>query len=253
METGMIFDIKELAIHDGPGIRTTVFMKGCPLRCRWCHNPEGLEQTVQQVRSGGDTRTVGRRYTSDELADLLNSQVEIFRASCGGVTFSGGEPLMQAAFLAEVIDKLDKTHILLDTSGFGSAENFALILPKVDHVYFDVKLIDDTEHRRWTGVSNGPILRNLHTMDEHAVPYTLRLPLVPGITDTEVNLEQIAYTVQKLQNASELHVLPYNSLAGGKYEPYGMTYTLSDEPCTQESIDQAMEILGRLDIEVVLK
>lgn len=249
VKTGIIFDIKEMAIHDGPGLRTTVFMKGCPLRCQWCHNPEGLDAAPQQANSNGDTRTVGREYTSAELAELLNSQADIFRTTGGGFTFSGGEPLKQAPFLAEVIDQLHKTHLLLDTSGYASAEDFALLLPKVDHVYYDLKLLNDEEHRRWTGVSNQPILDNLYTMDRQGTPYTIRFPLIPQITDTESNLKNLLNTIEPLQNLSELHILPYNALAGGKYETYGMRYTLGNEPCSSESIKRVTKIFRQLKLK----
>lgn len=253
MKTGTTFDIKEMAVHDGPGLRLTVFLKGCPLRCRWCHNPEGLDLTIQQVASGNEVRPVGRVYRSTDLANLLNTQVDVLQAIGGGVTFSGGEPLMQAPFLCEVIDQLHDTHLLLDTAGFGSTEDFLQVLSRVNYVYYDLKLIDDDEHRYWTGMSNQPILRNLQTMDHQGKPYTLRFPLIPAITDTETNLNKLVFTIQNLRNASELHVLPYNVLAGGKYETYHKNYTIGNDPNTPESIDKAVDILQQLDVKIIVK
>ena len=151
MKTGMIFDIKEFAIHDGPGIRTTVFLKGCPLNCSWCHNPEGKSRYPQIMRTEVSERLVGKEYTPEELAKRLNSQAEIFKLDGGGVTFSGGEPLMQAEFVAEVIDLLDKIHVLIDTSGYGIRNDFLQLISRTDMVYFDLKIIDPELFREYTG------------------------------------------------------------------------------------------------------
>src|SRR5512146_2767093 len=124
MTTGIVFDIREFTLHDGPGIRTTVFVKGCPLSCMWCHNPEGLSRRPQVIHSLAGERVAGQEYTATELASLLNQQADVLRANEGGVTFSGGEPLLQADFVAEVIDLLPGVHILLDTSGYGTAKAF---------------------------------------------------------------------------------------------------------------------------------
>jgi pyruvate formate lyase activating enzyme len=224
MLTGIVFDIREFAVHDGPGIRTTVFMKGCPLRCSWCHNPEGLSPELQMLAGAAGSRLVGRRYRSGELAGLLNRQAAILRANEGGVTFSGGEPLMQAPFVAEVIDGLDRTHVLLDTSGYGSDGDFRLLLGRVALVFFDLKLMDPAEHRRHTGQDNAPILRNLKTLAAAGVPYVVRVPLVPGVTDTDENLTAIAEVVAGSTNLVRVDLLPYNRAAGGKYAPCGMTF-----------------------------
>jgi pyruvate formate lyase activating enzyme len=224
MLTGIVFDIREFAVHDGPGIRTTVFLKGCPLRCSWCHNPEGLSQEPQTLIGAAGSRLVGRRYSSNELAALLNSQAAILRANEGGVTFSGGEPLLQAVFVAEVIDQLDGVHVLLDTSGCGSDDDFRLLLEKIDLVFFDLKLMDPAEHRRHTGRDNASILRNFETLAAADVPYVVRVPLVPGVTDTDENLTAIAEAVAGKTNLVRVDLLPYNRAAGGKYAPCGMTF-----------------------------
>ena len=143
MLSGMVFDIKEFAIHDGPGIRMTVFLKGCSLRCSWCHNPEGLSKEPQIIHRPDGQRLVGKTYTSKELAGIINDKARILRDSEGGVTFSGGEPLFQAKFVAEVIDCLDDVHVLLDTSGYGSEDDFRLLAGRSDLVFFDLKLIDN--------------------------------------------------------------------------------------------------------------
>jgi len=223
---GIVFDIKEFALNDGPGIRTTVFMKGCPLRCKWCHNPEGLLMEPQWMLSKGRRRLSGSEYDSATLSELLMNNSDVYSESAGGVTFSGGEPLMQADFVGDVIDRLDNVHVLLDTSGFAEEGVFKMLAGKVDHVYFDLKLIDNDTHKAFTGVSNEKILRNLSVLDELGVSYTLRVPLVPCVTDTPDNLTEIAALTSKLKNASELHLLSYNIYAGGKYEAVGLKYEI---------------------------
>jgi pyruvate formate lyase activating enzyme len=224
MLTGVVFDVREFAVHDGPGVRTTVFVKGCPLRCSWCHNPEGLLPELQTIVGAAGPRQIGRRYASGELAALLNRQAAIHRDNEGGVTFSGGEPLAQAAFVAEVIGYLDRTHVLLDTSGYGGEDDFRLLLGKVDLVYFDLKVMDPAEHRRHTARDNGPILRNLEALAASDVPYVVRVPLVPGVTDSDENLTAIAEAVRGSASLLGVELLPYNIAAGGKYAPCGMTF-----------------------------
>ncbi len=248
MTTGIVFDIKEFAIHDGPGIRTTVFLKGCPLRCRWCHNPEGLSPEPQVLHSPTGDRTVGTWYTAESLAALLNRQAAVLRAGEGGVTFSGGEPLRQADFVAEVIDRLGNLHTVLDTCGYASAADLRLVASKCDLVYYDVKLIDPVVHRRYTGVDNAPILRNLRLLGEQGVPYVIRVPLIPGVTDTGANLSAIADTARGLHNLLRVDLLPYNAAAGAKYEVAGMEF----DPNYDETrpVNACTEPFARAGIEV---
>src|SRR5512136_2507416 len=138
MTTGIVFDIQEFTVHDGPGVRITVFLKGCPLACMWCHNPEGQSFEPQQMVSPGGVRTAGEVYTPENLASFLNRRAGILAQNEGGVTFSGGEPLAQAGFIAEVIDQLEGIHVLLDTSGLGREEDLTLLLKRVNLVYYDL-------------------------------------------------------------------------------------------------------------------
>ena len=224
MQTGLVFDLKEFAVHDGPGIRTTVFLKGCPLACMWCHNPESQSRAPQVMRGSTGTRIAGTQYTSAQLAALLNRQAPIFQQNEGGVTFSGGEPLLQAAFVAEVIDQLAPLHILLDTAGFGSQSELRLLLPRLDLIYYDLKLVDAQAHRAYTGVDNQLILRNLQLVSQSGVPFVIRVPLVPGVTDTEANLRQIAQILQGLPGLLGVDLLAYNRQAGAKYAAAGMPF-----------------------------
>jgi pyruvate formate lyase activating enzyme len=224
MTSGVVFDVREFTLHDGPGIRTTVFLKGCPLACTWCHNPEGLDPVPQIMRSSTGARAVGRRYEAVELAELLSGQARILADNEGGVTFSGGEPLAQASFVAEVIDLLPATHIVLDTSGFGGKDAFMALARRADLVFFDLKIVDPVAHLRWTGQDNAPILRNLALLEQLGRPFVARVPLVPGVTDTNENLTAIASLVASNRMLVRVELLPYNRAAGGKYASCGKTF-----------------------------
>jgi pyruvate formate lyase activating enzyme len=224
MEKGIIFDIKEFAVHDGPGIRLTIFLKGCYLKCAWCHNPEGLSQKPQQIISDIGSRNVGQWFSSQALADIIQKEADVLRANDGGVTFSGGDPLMQAAFVADVIQQLEKLHVLIDTAGYGSEQDFKRVMQGVDMVYFDLKFIDTQLHERWTGVANKAILENLQLLSSTGIPFVIRIPLIPGVTDTEKNLGAIAKHVYQLPGLLRVDLLPYNRSAGAKYKSCGLSF-----------------------------
>jgi pyruvate formate lyase activating enzyme len=169
-------------------------------------------------------RLVGREYTSGELASFLNRQAGILRAAEGGVTFSGGEPLMQAEFVAEICDLLNDVHVILDTSGYAPADALRLVAERCDLVYYDLKIIDSQLHRYHTGVDNDQILSNLRFLSTLDIPFVIRVPLVPGVTDTDENLVAIADTVQSLPGLLRVDLLPYNKAAGGKYQSLGMEF-----------------------------
>ena len=239
MLTGVVFDIKEFAVHDGPGVRVTVFLKGCRLRCSWCHNPEGLSPVPQVLHGAGDARRAGEVFTSQELAARLNSQAELLRQGEGGVTFSGGEPTMQAAFLAEVIDQLDDLHVVLDTSGYAEVEDFRLVASRIDLAFFDLKLIDPVQHLAHTGADNAPILRKLRLLSEMEIPFVIRVPLIPGVTDTDANLVGIAQVVAGLPGLQRVDLLPYNRAAGAKYAASGLRFnpTYDESKPVQPNLD----------------
>jgi pyruvate formate lyase activating enzyme len=224
MSAGLVFDIREFTLHDGPGIRTTVFMKGCPLSCSWCHNPEGRSSQPQIIRSPTGDRMAGVEYSAQELAQLLNEQAEILKAAEGGVTFSGGEPLLQSKFVAEVIDLLNDVHVLLDTAGYASERDFLRVVERSDLVFFDLKVLDREAHRRYTGVDNEPILDNLRALSALNTPFVIRVPLIPGVTDTDENLMAIARLARGLPGLIRVDLLPYNKAAGAKYQYAGMEF-----------------------------
>jgi pyruvate formate lyase activating enzyme len=251
MESGIIFDIREFALHDGPGIRTTVFLKGCPLACQWCHNPEGQSFLPEKMESPSGSRIVGRTYSSAELAGLLLGQKAILDANEGGVTFSGGEPIAQARFITEVIDQLEGMHVLLDTSGCGNKNDFKMLLSRVDLVYFDLKLIDPEKHRFFTGLSNELILTNLQLLNASGVPFIIRVPLVPGVTDLDENLEAVAQTVGGLAGMVQVDLLPYNKAAGAKYKAVGKTFLLDID--ANQMVNANTAIFERYGIKVMIR
>lgn len=243
---GTIFDIKKYAIHDGPGIRTTVFFKGCPLDCWWCHNPEGIKKEPETFtvrtrskepgspgegeervigRTGtGEKRVIGRTATVDSLMEKVVKDTTFYDQSGGGVTISGGEPMMQMEFLVGLLDSCKKAgiHTALDTSGYAPWEEFERVYDLVDIFLYDVKVMDDREHLKYTGVSNELILGNMRAlsgMGEKVIP---RIPMIPGITDTETNLEAIANYLSTLDNIREISLLPYNRIGEDKFKRFGI-------------------------------
>ena len=249
MSCGTVCDIRELTLHDGPGLRTTVFLKGCPLRCSWCHNPEAQGSEPQTIEAAGQRRIVGTRYESAALAALLNRQAPVLR-EIGGVTFSGGEPLLQAEFLCEVIERLPGLHIVLDTSGYAETAAIDRVAAKCDLVYYDLKLIDPAMHRRYTGCDNSLILANLRYLSEMGIPFVVRVPLVPGVTDTGANLAAIARTVRGLPGLLRVDLLPYNRAAGGKYPSLGMSFAPGFDESAEVHIETRPFVEAHIDVHV---
>lgn len=258
---GIVFSIEEFSIYDGPGIRTTVFLKGCPLRCSWCHNPEGQSGKSEIVRSpngclhcgacekyaakkNGKTvyseesirhcprkllRISGESYSADTLIERI-MQNEIILKDGGGITFSGGEPLSQHEFLSLCLRKLqNRLHTAIQTSGYCKPESFSEILDLADYFLFDLKLADPENHLRYTGVSNAWILENFHRLAVSKKPFTVRIPLIPGVTDTEENLSDIIQIMGREQ-VFYAELLPYNKLAGSKYPLCGRRYQPDFDP-----------------------
>lgn len=215
--TGRVFEIREFTLQDGPGPRTTVFLQGCPLRCAWCHNPEGQE-------FGG-----GREMTDLEVADEVIKTADFLVGSGGGVTFSGGEPLSQAGFVLAVIDRLRRAESRLtyaiETSGFASAEVYREVVAKMDIVLQDVKFPDLEGYRRWTGVDASSIFGNIAWLKESGVPFVARIPCIPGVNDTREAKDGVARLLAGAPNLLKVELLPYNRLAGAKYAKLGRSYS----------------------------
>lgn len=277
MGEALIFSVEEFSAFDGPGIRTTVFLKGCPLRCGWCHNPEGQSygRQIMKAQSGctGCGRCVaagggvlneksiaacpnrllrcsGTRYTPEGLTQTLEGNFDILKMSGGGVTFSGGEPLSHPDFLLECLALLKgQIHTAVQTSGYCHGDVFQKVLEKTDCFLFDIKLIDTSAHRRHTGVGNEKIIRNFQTLRKSGKPFTVRTPLIPGVTDTPENLSGIAELLNS-QDVKYIELLPYNKAAGGKYAALGRTYT----PGFDERVpaDPHLEIFERRGIQAAV-
>lgn len=268
---GNIFSIEEFSVYDGPGIRTTVFLKGCPLRCSWCHNPEGQRSESEIVRSpngcigcGNCERTsveidgryvmtdesikscpmnlirnCGNKMTSEELCLKLLKNERILNNE-GGVTFSGGEPFLQSNFMFECLSNLKgRLHTAIQTCGYCDTETFKKALDLSDYFLLDLKLIDEEKHKKYTGVSNKRILQNFSALVKSGVDFVVRIPLIPGVTDTTENLTDIAMLL-KNNNVRYTELLPYNKMAGGKYKMLMREYTPdfdeSVEPLARENI-----------------
>ena len=265
--TGRIFEIKRFAVHDGDGIRTTVFFKGCPLRCVWCHNPEGLTSTPQLafyehkcIGCGecqkeeftpdaclGDARILyGNDVTLDELLSCLLEDRDFYENSNGGVTLSGGECLVQADFCAELLKKLKENsiHTAVDTCGFVSQDAFHKVIPYTDVFLYDLKAYDENVHIRCTGQSNRIILENLIYLDSLAKAIEIRIPYVPDYNDGEI--EKIAHFLAQLKNITKIRVLPFHNYAGSKYAALHMENTLPCRLPTEEALQQARETLERI-------
>lgn len=250
---GTIFDMKEFTVHDGPGSRITVFLKGCPLRCKWCHNPEGLKTERQLMYKESLCSLCGRCYVpcthpecqpfkrcihacvngcltvageviaSEDLAFRLLKQADLLKMMNGGVTISGGEPMLQADFVCELTEALgNRVHKAIQTSGYARPEVYRRVISGFDYVMQDIKLADRELHRQYTGVDNARILENIAWLKESGKEFVFRVPLIPGITDTEENLRAIA----ELAGDCRTELMPYNEFAGAKYSMVGMEYTL---------------------------
>ena len=234
----LIFDIKEFAINDGPGVRVTVLFKGCPLRCCWCHNPEGLDFNNEINRATG--QLVGKTWDTVSLFEYLVKFKDIFQLSGGGVTFSGGEPLYKIAFLSEVIKLLTASgiHIAVETSGYVDKINFVRLSTQVDLFLYDLKIVDDKLHQMYTGLSNQKILENCRYLSQLGRKYWIRVPLVPGVTDTKKNLLSICDFVSKelINKPERIELLNYNTLAGAKYPNFNRKFKFQSKRSVDESL-----------------
>ena len=216
--TGRIFEIREFTLQDGPGIRTTVFLKGCPLRCAWCHNPEGQRFEKETLtRSDGSKVACGEDWTPERLAAELLKNADIFRASGGGVTFSGGEPLAQAEFVLETIARLGDVGAAIETSGAVPPETYRAVASKCAFVYQDLKASDVRKFETWVGGTDetlSQVLANAEWLKTSGIAHAFRVPLMRGVNDSAADCAAF----RRLAGASRIEFLPSNPAAGAKYK-----------------------------------
>jgi pyruvate formate lyase activating enzyme len=230
---GIIFDIKRFAVHDGPGIRTTVFLKGCPLRCRWCHNPEShlalpekaQKTTILDGKKYVEKEIIGRETSVKEIISEIEKERIIMEESGGGVTISGGEPLMQPLFAKEILHESQAAgfHTAVDTSGYAKREDFELILPYTQLFLYDLKMMDDRLHRQVTGVSNRLILDNFMWLLQQGIKVRVRIPVLRGITYTRDNLDRLGLFLSPfVGKIDQIDLLPYHRTGMNKYIKLGL-------------------------------
>ncbi len=294
---GTIFAIKRYALHDGPDLRTTVFLKGCPLSCWWCHNPEGLRHAVDMVtvgdrcvgcgecldtcpeqalrmtaagplRDGAKCRVcgvctdtcpalaheaTGAGMQVDEVLDAIEKDRPFYEGSSGGVTFSGGEPLSQPGFLLELLRECGRRelHRTVDTCGFVETALLLYVARETDLFLYDLKHMDSAEHARVTGVPNERILENLASLCRHGHAVQVRMPLIPGINDSEANLQSTGTFVASLPGIGSIDLLPYHGSAVAKYAKLGMEYRGATIPKSNpQDVERAARTLERHGLTV---
>lgn len=299
MTTGIICDVKRFAVHDGPGIRTTLFLKGCPLHCVWCHNPETIravpelayrpEKCVgceacsavceQYCHSGfwekghvfsrerctacgkcaavcfyGALTFYGETVTVAEAFHRLIDDCEFFEESGGGVTLSGGEPLLQPKFTLELLKKLHDSGVstALDTCGCVAWENLEAVLPFTDLFLYDFKHSDSTKHKRYTGSGNELIKDNLKKLGKTGKQIEIRIPLIPGVNTDEKNLDDTGKFLAEVGNICAVRLLPYHSLARSKYAALGVPDSMPDaETPNNAALHRMAETLNRHGLKTV--
>jgi len=291
---GLVFDIQRYSIHDGPGIRTLIFMKGCPLSCLWCCNPEsqsprqeimftpikciGCGRCIEVCPTGaagkknpldaqslcvvcsrcvevcpsGARRTVGRYMTVDEVIKEVEKDLPFYFSSNGGVTVSGGEPLMQAEFVAMFLKKCREKgiHTAVETCGYGRWEDFEKILKYTDLVLYDIKHTDTQKHKELTGVGNELILENARKVSNLNIEMIIRVPVIPGCNDSPENMKATA-TLAKSLKIKEVHLLPYHRLGESKYERLGRKYRLKGlSPLDKNDLSEHKKIIESYNLKV---
>ncbi len=262
-DTGYIFDIKKYSINDGPGIRTTVFFKGCPLRCWWCHNPESHNVLPEEFPgctfrwkasyNQVNRNVIGSEIHLDEVMKEIEKDIPFYEESKGGVTFSGGEPMLQIDFLSSLLFncKMKNINTAVDTTGYTDYKNFEKIYNITDIFLYDLKLINNNLHFNYTGVSNINIHRNLQMLSNSGNKVILRIPIIPSITDTKINIDEMMEFIASLKNIREIDLLQYHKSANSKYEKMALENKLPNlEPPSSEEMEKIKDKFSLLGCPV---
>ena len=226
---GRVFDVQKYSIHDGPGIRTIVFLKGCVLRCKWCCNPESQEYKIQTMKVQGEDKVIGRDVTVREMIEEVEKDRVYYYRSGGGMTLSGGECLCQPEFAGALLRAAKERGIstAIESMACAKWETIETILPYLDTYLMDIKHTNPAKHKEFTGRSNELMLENAKKIaDSHMTELSIRVPVIPGFNDTELEIRDIAAYVRKLGNVRRMHLLPYHRLGQDKYDGLNRPYLM---------------------------
>lgn len=229
--TAIVLDIQRASLHDGPGLRTTVFLKGCPLRCQWCHNPESIDPNPVTVTTAkGEPKTYGQRITVADVMAIIIKDKAFYQNSGGGLTISGGEPMLAFAFTHALATtaRREGIHVALDTTGFGNANQWRQMLDVVDLFLFDYKATGETLHRELTGFPAAPLLQSLRFLSDHGANIILRCPIIPGLNDTTEHFAAIRQLRQTHAGIIDVNLMPYHDVARYKYDELQQPYPLAN-------------------------
>lgn len=251
---GRIFNIQKFSVHDGPGVRTIIFFKGCRLRCKWCCNPESQEYKIQNMIVGGKETVVGKDVTVGEIMRDVLKDKPYFNRSGGGITLSGGEMLCQPDF-AEAILKYAKNSGIttaVESTAFAPTEDVERLLPYIDYFLMDIKHMNSQKHKEFTTRDNELILKNSKVIAAYPnTKLTVRVPVIPAFNDTVEEISEIAKYAESLNGVEELHLLPYHRMGRDKYEGLNREYFMGDAyPPTDEKMQELKRAASMYNIKV---
>ena len=244
MATGRIFNIQRYSIHDGPGIRTIVFFKGCAMRCAWCCNPESQLFEIQTLIEGDKEKIMGRDVSVADIMPEILADLPYYRRSGGGVTLSGGEVLCQADFAAELLKECKSAglHTAIESAGSLPYNEIEKLLPYLDLYLLDIKHMDSEKHKEYTGKPNELILENAERLAKCGVELIIRTPVIPTFNDSDEDIRRISKFAKSI-GAKAHHLLPYHRLGSDKYKGLGRNYSMKEiEPPTRERMERLLEI-----------
>lgn len=243
---GRIFDIQRYSIHDGNGIRTIVFLKGCVLRCRWCCNPESQEYDIQTMMVQGKTKVIGRDVTVAEVMETVEKDRQYYWRTGGGLTLSGGESLCQPEFATALLRAAQDSGIntAMESMGCAKWETIEQLLPYLDQYLLDIKHMNPKKHQEFTGRSNELMIENAMKIAKSGMTeLSIRVPVIPGFNDTEEEIRQIAAYTATLPNVKRMHLLPYHRLGQDKYTGLNREYLMGDvKPPSNEHMEKLLKV-----------